>query len=151
MQQVRQHHLQEQWWHRKNSVGRNGNRHRNHFPVILKPYTLPLKHYEWVQREKATLQWAGIIERSISPWASPVVIVPKKSTQGEQPRQRMCIDYKRLNKLQPEVTKADGRKGCISLMPLPKIALCVMVLTGCTPPPPPFFTKQHQAVAIVAT
>ena len=23
---------------------------------IFKPYTLPLKHYEWVQREKATLQ-----------------------------------------------------------------------------------------------
>ena len=33
----------------------------------------------------------------------------------------MCIDYRRINKLQPEVTKADGRKGCISLIPLPKI------------------------------
>ena len=62
-----------------------------------------------------------IIERSISPWASPVVIVPKKSTPGEAPRRRMCIDYRRINKLQPEVTKADSEKGCISLMPLPKI------------------------------
>ena len=33
----------------------------------------------------------------------------------------MCVDYRRLNKLQPEVTKADGGKGCISLIPLPKI------------------------------
>ena len=33
----------------------------------------------------------------------------------------MCIDYRRINKLQPEVTKADGGKGCISLIPLPKI------------------------------
>ena len=93
----------------------------NHPPVASKPYTLPLKHYEWVQREIETLERAGIIERSISPWASPVVIVPKKSAPGEPPRRRMCVDYRRLNKLQPEVTKADGGKGCISLIPLPKI------------------------------
>ena len=63
----------------------------------------------------------GIIERSMSPWASPVVIVPKKSTPGEPPIRRMCVDYQRINKLQPEVTKADGGKGCISLIPLLKI------------------------------
>ena len=82
----------------------------NHPPPASKPYTLPLKHYEWVQREIETLEKAGIIERSISPWASPIVIVPKKSAPGEPPRRRMCIDYRRINKLQPEVTKADGRK-----------------------------------------
>ena len=94
---------------------------RNHPPIASKPYTLPLKHYDWVQREIETLERAGIIERSISPWASPVVIVPKKSTPGRPPRRRMCADYRRINKLQPEVTKADGGKGCISLIPLPKI------------------------------
>ena len=41
----------------------------NHPPVTSKLYTLPLKHYEWVQREIETLDRAGIIERSISPWA----------------------------------------------------------------------------------
>ena len=90
-------------------------------PIASKPYTLPLKHYEWVQREIEALERAGIIERSISPWASPVVIVPKKSAPGEPPRRRMCVDYWRINKLQPEVTKGDGGKGCISLIPLPKI------------------------------
>ena len=94
---------------------------RNHPPVASKPYTLPLKHYEWVQQEIETLERAGIIERSISPWASPVVIVAKKSAPGEPLRRRMCVDYRRLNKLQPEVTKADGGKGCISLIPLPKV------------------------------
>ena len=93
----------------------------NHPPIASKPYTLPLKHYNWVQKEIETLERAGIIERSISPWASPVVIVPKKSATGKPPRRRMCIDYRRINKLLPEVTKADGRKGCISLIPLPKI------------------------------
>ena len=93
----------------------------NHPPIASKPYTLPLKHYEWVQKEIETLERAGIIERSISPWASPVVIVPKKSAPGELPRRRMCMDYRRINKLQPKVTNADGGKGCISLIPLPKI------------------------------
>ena len=31
------------------------------------------------------------------------------------------MDYRRINKLQPKVTNADGGKGCISLIPLPKI------------------------------
>ena len=90
----------------------------NHPPIASKPYTLSLKHYEWVQREIETLEKAGIIERSISPWALLVVIVPKRSAPGEPPRRRMCTDYQRINKLQPEVTKADGGKGCISLIPL---------------------------------
>ena len=93
----------------------------NHPPIASKPYTLPLKHYNWVQSEIETLERAGIIERSISPWASPIVIVPKKSVPGEPPRRRMYMDYQRINKLQTEVTKADGGKGCISLIPLPKI------------------------------
>ena len=93
----------------------------NHPPIASKPYTLPLKYYDWVQKEIETLERAGIIERCISPWASPVVIVPKKSAPGEPPRRRMCVDYRKINKLQPKVTKADGGKGCISLVPLPKI------------------------------
>ena len=93
----------------------------NHPPITSKPYTLPLKHYEWVQREIEMLKCTGIIERSISPWASPVVIVLKKSAPGEPLKRRMCVDYRRINKLQPEVTKADRGKGYISLIPLPKI------------------------------
>ena len=45
----------------------------------------------------------------------------KEERTRRTPRRRMCIDYRRINKLQPEVTKADGGKGCISLIPLPKI------------------------------
>ena len=58
----------------------------NHPPIASKLYTLPLKHYDWVQKEIETLERAGIIERSISPWASPVVKVPKKSAPGEPPK-----------------------------------------------------------------
>ena len=99
-------------------------------PTTLKPYTLPLKHYKWVQREMETLEKAGIIERSISAWASPVVIVPKKSAPSKPPRRRMCIDYRRINKLQLPVTKADSGKRCISLIPLPKIDKLYAKLKG---------------------
>ena len=90
-------------------------------PNSIKTLHTTVKHYEWVQKEIETLERAGIIERSISPWASPIVIVPKKSGPGKPPRRRMCLDYRKINKLQPEVTNADGGKGCISLIPLPKI------------------------------
>ena len=90
-------------------------------PIVSRPYTLPLKHYEWVHKEISTLERAGIITKSISPWASPVVIVPKKSAPGEPPQRRMCVDIRKLNKTQPEVHNMNGGKGCISLVPLPKI------------------------------
>ena len=68
-------------------------------PISQKPYNLPLKHADWVQRELATLEKAGVITRSVSPWASPIVIVPKKTEPGEPPRRRLCVDYRAINKL----------------------------------------------------
>ena len=47
------------------------------------PYTLPLKHYDWVRKEIETLEKAGVIEQSLSLWASPVIVVPKKSAPDE--------------------------------------------------------------------
>ena len=40
-------------------------------PVTQRPYTLALKHVQWVQEEIETLEKAGIIAKSVSPWASP--------------------------------------------------------------------------------
>ena len=62
-------------------------------PICQKPYTLPLKHYSWVQQEIETLEHAGVIKKSISPWASPIVVVPKILAPGEAPRWRMCVDF----------------------------------------------------------
>ena len=91
-------------------------------PICQKPYTLCLKHYNWVQQEVETLECAGVIRKSISPWASPIIIVPKKSAPGEPPCRRMCIDFRKLNDLQPEVHCADSETGGnISLVPLPKL------------------------------
>ena len=51
-------------------------------PITQKPYTFPLKHAKWVQKELEILEKAGVIVRSVSPWASPIVVVPKKLLQG---------------------------------------------------------------------
>ena len=59
-------------------------------PITQKPYTLPLKHTTWVQRELEILEKAGVIVRSVSPWASPIVVVPKRTVLGEPPK---CKDY----------------------------------------------------------
>ena len=91
-------------------------------PVCQKPYNLPLKHREWVQKELETLGKAGVIVRSISPWASPIVVVPKKTEPGEPPRRRLCVDYRVINSLLPEVQKAHSKaKGVLTLVPLPQI------------------------------
>ena len=100
-------------------------------PSAKKPYTLPLKHYDWVQQEIESLERVGIITRSVSPWASPVIMVLKKSAPGEPPRRRMCIDFCAVNTLQPKVVKADSKaKGNLTLHPLPNINQLYTQLKG---------------------
>ena len=90
-------------------------------PVSSRPYTLPLKHYEWVQREIESLERVGVITKSMSKWASPIVVVPKKSAPGEPLKRRLCVDFRKVNELQLEVITAGKTKGQISIHSLPKI------------------------------
>ena len=77
-------------------------------PLICQtPYTLPLKHYSWVQQEIETLEHAGVIKKSINPWASSIIVVPRKSVPGELPRWRMCIDFRKIKELQPKTKRVD--------------------------------------------
>ena len=57
------------------------------------PYTIPLKYYDWLRNKIETLEKAGVIERSLSPSASPVIVVPKKSAPDEPPPRQMCVDF----------------------------------------------------------
>ena len=89
--------------------------------VAQSPYTLPLKHYDWVCQEIETLEKSGVIERSLSRWASPVIVVLKKSAPDEPLWRQLCVDYRKVNALQQEVKQMDKSTGCLSLYPLSKI------------------------------
>ena len=99
-------------------------------PVSSRPYTLALKHHQWVQEEIETLERAGVITKSMSPWASPIVVVPKKSQPEEPPKKRLCIDFRKINNLQQTVITEGKSKGCLSLVPLPKIDEMYVKLKG---------------------
>ena len=46
--------------------------------MASKPYTAPLQYREFVDHEIKQLEEAGIISISMSDWASPILVIPKK-------------------------------------------------------------------------
>ena len=94
-------------------------------PIALCPHRVPDKLKGQVKEEIEKLLELGVIVVSTSPWASPIVPVPK-----EDGGLRLCVDYRRLN----GVTQADpyymatfdeilervGQSRCISKIDLRK-------------------------------
>ena len=82
---------------------------------IAQPYRrIPPAALDEVRKHIEGLLDKGVIQPSSSPWASPIVVVKKKS--GEI---RLCCDYRRLN----SVTRKDS-------FPLPRIDECLDALGG---------------------
>ena len=73
--------------------------------------------------DKLCEKYDDIISKNSGDIGKTMLVEMEIDTGNHPPRRRrrMCIDYRKINKLQPEVTKADSGKGCISLIPLPKI------------------------------
>lgn len=64
----------------------------NHKPIALKPYRLsPIRQHQLKVKLGEMLE-NNIIEESESPWAAPVVLVPKGDSDI-----RVCVDYRKLN------------------------------------------------------
>ncbi|CAK1597525.1 unnamed protein product [Parnassius mnemosyne] len=61
-------------------------------PVVYRPYRLPHSERKLVQNMVGEMIEHGIVRESNSPYASPIVLVKKKS--GEK---RLCVDYRALN------------------------------------------------------
>lgn len=80
------------------------------FPINVKQYRFPPIHKEEINKQVTELLQKDIIELSMSPYNSPVWIVPKKPDSSGNKRWRMVIDYRSLN----EKTIGDG-------YPLPNI------------------------------
>jgi hypothetical protein len=74
-------------------------------PIRMAPRRIPYYQQEEVQNDLQDKEEAGIIQKSNSPWAFPIVVVRKKDGTV-----RICVDYRKLN----EVTRKDAH-------PLPRI------------------------------
>ena len=61
-------------------------------PIRSKPYAIPYNCRESLKGEIQEMLKLGIIERSDTPYASPVVVVRKRDGSN-----RVCIDYRKLN------------------------------------------------------
>ncbi|KAI5151537.1 hypothetical protein ENBRE01_2203 [Enteropsectra breve] len=86
----------------------------NHPPIVASRYRLGKPQDDMIEEEITKLLETGIIRRSNSPWASPVVLVPKKDG-----RKRLCIDYRAIN----DITTRDA-------YPLPRIDEILDTLSG---------------------
>ena len=57
-----------------------------------------------------------MIVRSVSSWASPIVVVPKGTAPGEPPKRKLCVDYRAVNSLLQPVKKAFSKaKGVLKI------------------------------------
>ena len=85
-------------------------------PMKQPPRRVPLAFANEEKLVIEQMERQGIIRKSKSPWASPIVLVRKKNGNV-----RPCIDYRRLN----SVTENDA-------FPLPRIQDCLDAVSGST-------------------
>lgn len=66
-------------------------------PIHTKSYRFPEVHKEEVQTQINKMLDEGIVKPSMSPWSSPIWVVPKKIDASGQRKWRVVIDYRKLN------------------------------------------------------
>lgn len=71
----------------------------SHPPIRSRPYRVPQTQKEAIQKHIDDMLNRDVIQPSTSPWASPVVLVPKSDGTT-----RFCVDFRKLNK----ITKKDS-------------------------------------------
>lgn len=67
-------------------------------PIFTKQYPYPYAHKDFVNEEIQKLLKNGIIEKSFSPYNSPIWVVPKKGFNANgKPKHRLVIDFQKIN------------------------------------------------------
>lgn len=71
---------------------------QNAMPTYTKQYRLPFSQKKEIHNQIDKMLKDDIIEPTRSPWASPLLVVPKKADKDGRKRWRIVIDYRLLNK-----------------------------------------------------
>ena len=66
-------------------------------PIQQRPYPIPAKLRAAAMDEVNKLLKSGLIEPSMSDWASPTLVRVKKDSTAENPKVKLAIDYRRVN------------------------------------------------------
>ena len=95
-------------------------------PYAMRPYKLALQHQDFLRWEIQALLNAKIIVPSISQYAAPCMVVPRKcrdpSTALIREVARLVINYKKLNRnLIPRECEKPNSNGTLALVPQPRI------------------------------
>ena len=92
-------------------------------PAASKPYNTALKNQEFLKQELKALLDSGVIERSMSPYAAPIIVNQKcKPGAPLKEQKHLVIDYRKLNQQLIMAESAQNKsKGLLALIPTPKI------------------------------
>lgn len=67
-------------------------------PQFIKQYRIPFAYRQEINKQIEQMMNENKIENSLSPWNSPLLVVPKKSVDKAKPEYRIVVDYRNLNK-----------------------------------------------------
>lgn len=68
-------------------------------PVNIRPYRLPERHKNEVDRQIKEMLKQEIIRPSMSQWNAPLLVVPKKTDAAGKTKLRIVVDFRKLNDL----------------------------------------------------
>lgn len=68
-------------------------------PVYSKPYRLPQSQKAEINKQIKEMLENDIIEESQSEWASPILLVPKKTDANGEKKWRLVVDYRKVNEV----------------------------------------------------
>ncbi|KAJ1178944.1 hypothetical protein NDU88_004184 [Pleurodeles waltl] len=74
-------------------------------PVKSKIYRQPDHVRDCIKQEVQKMLELGVVQHSESPWASPVVLVPKPHSKEVKREMRFCADYRGLNQEGDDINK----------------------------------------------
>lgn len=67
--------------------------------INAKLYRFPPQHEEEVRRQVREMEEQGIIRKSNSRYASPLIVIPKKIDNSGKKKFRIVVDYRKLNEI----------------------------------------------------